>query len=112
MAKRYFTLLSLALMLVLNAYGASPSFSVIPPRRVFEGNKFAVTFRLDNGEGNSLKVSQINGCRLIFGPSTSTSPNYAASSNKKQFRLGRANKRTTHNADSVVGVLKWELFRM
>ena len=46
MAKRYFTLLSLALMLVLNAYGASPSFSVIPPRRVFEGNKFAVTSAL------------------------------------------------------------------
>ncbi len=101
MAKRYFTLLSLALMLVLNAYGASPSFSVIPPRRVFEGNKFAVTFRLDNGEGNSLKVSQINGCRLIFGPSTSTSLNYAASSNGQFESFSRIEYTYTYLAEKA-----------
>lgn len=65
------------LTVVLQSLGATPTFSVIPPRRVFEGTKFAVTFRLNNGEGNSLKVSQINGCRLIYGPSTSTSRSYS-----------------------------------
>jgi len=55
---------------------AATSFSVIPPRRVAEGEKFAVTFRLDNGEGSNLRVSQINGCTLLFGPSTSTSRSY------------------------------------
>lgn len=77
MMKRQLTFLTLTLMMVFQAIGATPSFTVIPPRRVFEGSKFAVTFRLNNGEGSSLKVSQINGCRLIYGPSTSTSRSYS-----------------------------------
>lgn len=64
------------LIIVSAAISAATSFTVIPPRRVAEGDKFAVTFRLDNAEGSDLKVSQINGCTLLFGPSTSKSRSY------------------------------------
>ena len=40
---------------------AAVTFSVRPPSRVFEGEKFAVTFRLENAEARDIKVSQING---------------------------------------------------
>lgn len=57
--------------------GAQVSFTVQVPGRVTEGSKFAVTYRLKNGEGSSLKVPTINGCRLLFGPSTSQSQSYS-----------------------------------
>lgn len=55
---------------------AEASFTVIPPRQVIAGNRFAVTFRLQNGEGSSLNAPQINGCTLLYGPSTSTMQSY------------------------------------
>lgn len=56
---------------------AAPSFTVNAPGRVAAGSKFAVTFRLRDAEGSSLKVPQINGCTLLYGPSTSTSQSYS-----------------------------------
>ncbi len=55
---------------------AEVSFTAIPPRNVIAGNKFNVTFRLKNGDGEGLKVSQIDGCTLLYGPSTSTMQSY------------------------------------
>lgn len=55
---------------------AQVSFTVKPPSRVYEGQRFPVTFRLTNAEGSDLKVSQINGCTLLYGPSVSTSQSY------------------------------------
>lgn len=52
---------------------AATQFSVNAPSRVAVGDKFSVTYRLRDGDGSGLKVPQINGCRLIYGPSTSTS---------------------------------------
>ncbi|MDE7475935.1 MAG: BatD family protein, partial [Duncaniella sp.] len=46
------------------------------PTRVYEGQRFPVTFRLTNADGSDLKVSQINGCTLLYGPSVSTSQSY------------------------------------
>ncbi|MDE7410486.1 MAG: BatD family protein [Paramuribaculum sp.] len=56
---------------------AATSFSVNAPGHVSVGDKFSVTYRLRDGEGTSLKVPQINGCRLLYGPSTSTSQSYS-----------------------------------
>ncbi len=72
--KRY--ILFILLLLLLPAMRAEVSFTVKPPTRVFEGDKFAVTFRLTNAEGTDLKVAQINGCTLLYGPSTSQSQSY------------------------------------
>lgn len=72
-----FTIFSFWVMLMsLCAYSADVSFTVKNPGRVFEGDKFPVTFRLTNADGSDLKVSQINGCTLLFGPSTSQSQSY------------------------------------
>lgn len=58
------------------ALHAQVSFTVKPPSRVYEGQRFPVTFRLTNADGSDLKVSQINGCMLLYGPSVSTSQSY------------------------------------
>lgn len=55
---------------------ADVTFKVLPPHNVIEGNKFNVTFRLENAQGNGLKVSEINGCSFLYGPSTSTQQSY------------------------------------
>lgn len=52
---------------------AATQFTVNAPNRVAVGDKFSVTYRLRDGDGSGLKVPQINGCKLIYGPSTSTS---------------------------------------
>ena len=68
-------ILLIALLAASAALRAEVSFSVSAPSRVAVGSKFPVTFVLKNGEASSssLKVPQINGCTLIYGPSTSTS---------------------------------------
>lgn len=63
----------LSLIAVAFCATAQTSFTVIPPRNVIAGTNFRVVYRLSNGEGSSLKVPQINGCQLLYGPSTSTS---------------------------------------
>lgn len=53
------------------------SFSVVPPRTVIEGNNFALTFRLkDAAESSMPQAPQIEGCRLLYGPATSTMQSY------------------------------------
>lgn len=56
---------------------ADTSFSVQAPQRVRQGQKFAITFRLANGDSpSSLNVPQIQGCDLLFGPAQSTRQSY------------------------------------
>lgn len=75
MKRSIFILLFIAL--VASSAFAAASFNVVnPPGRVAVGQKFSITYRLKNGEGTSLKVPQINGCKLLYGPSTSTSQSY------------------------------------
>ncbi|MCM1356483.1 MAG: BatD family protein [Staphylococcus sp.] len=70
----------LSILLVILTAGitihAEVSFTVKPPSRVYEGQRFPVTFRLTNADGSDLKVSQINGCTLLYGPSVSQSQSY------------------------------------
>ncbi len=61
------------IVLFTTAIAAQATFTLKAPDRVAVGNKFPVTFRLKNGEGTSLKVPQIEGCSLLYGPSESTS---------------------------------------
>lgn len=95
--KRLHTIL-LLLVLALNAIAAN--FTTIPPTRVVEGEKFTVTFRLDNGEGSDLRVSQINGCTLVYGPSTSTSHSYQVVNGKAQSS-SRMEYHYTYRADKA-----------
>lgn len=60
----------------ISAVQAQVEFTVKPPTRVYEGQRFPVTYRLTNAKGSDLKVSQINGCTLLYGPSLSESQSY------------------------------------
>ncbi|WP_303030308.1 BatD family protein [uncultured Duncaniella sp.] len=62
--------------IVANAAG-NVNFTVKTPGRIYEGDKFPITFRLTNADGSDLKVSAIDGCTLLFGPSTSQSQSYS-----------------------------------
>lgn len=73
--KQTISILTILFIATISAV-AQVSFSVLPPRQVIAGNKFAVTFRVANGDGTNLKVPQIEGCTFIFGPSTSTMQSY------------------------------------
>lgn len=69
--KRYIFII-LSIIFVEIVATAQVSFTTIPPRNVIEGEKFTVTFRLKNGETNNIEAPEIDGCTLIYGPSTST----------------------------------------
>lgn len=57
---------------------AQVSFSVNAPGRVSVGDKFHVTYVLKNARASktALKAPQINGCTLIYGPTTMESQSY------------------------------------
>lgn len=74
--KRFILFIILAIITAGTALQAQVSFTVKPPTRVYEGQRFPVTFRLTNADGSDLKVSQINGCTLLYGPSVSQSQSY------------------------------------
>lgn len=69
-------IISLLITATISAAGGI-SFTVKAPGRVYEGDKFPITFRLTNADGSDLKVSAIDGCTLLFGPSTSQSQSYS-----------------------------------
>lgn len=94
--KRFLSFILLFISVLATATAAS--FSTIPPTRVVEGEKFTVTFRLDNGEGSDLRVSQINGCTLVYGPTTSTSHSYKVINGQAQS-ASRMEYHYTYRAD-------------
>lgn len=96
MAKRFSILLLILWATAVSAVAAS--FSLVPPRRVVEGEKFAVTFRLDNAEGSDIRVSQINGCTFVYGPAVSTSRSYTVVNGKAQS-ASRTEYTYTYRAD-------------
>lgn len=66
---------TLAIISALTAFalGAQqPSFSLITPRAVVQGRNFTLTFRLSDGEANPPAAPTLDGCTLLYGPSTST----------------------------------------
>lgn len=74
--RRFVTALLFSVGIVLTA--VAQQFTVNAPQRVYKGEKFAVTLRLSNAEGNSEpRMPQINGCTLIFGPSVTTRQSYS-----------------------------------
>lgn len=74
--KRFSLFILLGILLICPNMFAQVNFTVQPPTRVFEGDRFPITFKLTNAEGSDLNVSQINGCTLLYGPSTSQRQSY------------------------------------
>ncbi len=63
----------IAILLLTAVVAQAASFTVEAPRQVVEGNKFNVTFVLNNGEGSSFSPPEVTGAKLIYGPSVSHS---------------------------------------
>ena len=74
--KRVSLFILIFVLTAIPAIRAQVSFTVKPPTKVYEGDRFPVTFRLTNADGSDLKVAQINGCTLLYGPSESQSHSY------------------------------------
>lgn len=74
--KRFSLFILLGILLICQNMFAQVNFTVQPPTRVFEGDRFPITFKLTNAEGSDLNVSQINGCTLLYDPSTSQRQSY------------------------------------
>lgn len=75
--KRFSILFIILAIFTVSIAAGNVSFTVKAPGRIYEGDKFPVTFRLTNADGSDLKVSAIDGCTLLFGPSTSQSQSYS-----------------------------------
>ena len=109
--KLIFTLAVLAITAVANA--ADVSFSVDYPRQVVQGNKFQISFSLRNAEGNGFKAPEAGGCKLLYGPSKSSSyssqwVNGVSSSSSSEeytmvYRADQAGKYTVGAATVSVG---------
>lgn len=109
--KLIFTLAVLTLTVVANA--ADVSFSVDYPRQVVQGNKFQISFSLRNAEGNGFKAPEVSGCKLLYGPSKSSSyssqwVNGVSSSSSSEeytmvYRADQAGKYTVGAATVSVG---------
>ncbi len=72
--KHIFKRLSIALIFLLVAnlsFGAK--FSVNAPRQVIQGNKFNISYILEDAEGSGFQNPDVEGCKLLYGPSTSRS---------------------------------------
>lgn len=64
-------------MTAVSAAMADVSFTVIPPRTaVIAGNKFNITYRVKDGQGSGIRVPELKGCTLLYGPATSTMNSY------------------------------------
>ena len=66
-------IINIAILLLTVLAAQAVSFTVEAPRQVVEGNKFNVTFVLNNGEGSSFTAPEVSGAKLIYGPSVSHS---------------------------------------
>ncbi len=66
-------IINLIVMFLAVAIVQAASFTVEAPRQVVEGNKFNVTFVLNNGEGSGFTPPEVSGAKLIYGPSVSHS---------------------------------------
>ena len=71
------------MVLGLNSILAA-SFTLNAPSQVPVGEKFSVTYSLVDAEGDDLNAPQIEGCKLIFGPSTSYSSSFKSYNGKSE----------------------------
>lgn len=60
-------------MLLLPFSVAGATFTVNAPRQVIQGKQFQISYVLKQAEGSNIKVANIPGAKLIYGPTTSQS---------------------------------------
>ena len=81
MKERFFTIIIFCIVTIIGL-SANVKFSAIPPGRVIEGDKFQITFRLENGQGENFKGPQLSGCKLLTDRGVCSFSSYAAINGK------------------------------
>lgn len=75
--KRFTLIILFSILALAVKISAQAEFSMVPPRTTIEGRNFSLTYRLKNSdESASPKAPEIEGCRLLYGPATSTMQSY------------------------------------
>lgn len=69
-------LLTLTIIVLWLHQAMAVSFSLNAPGRVPVGEKFAVTYTVIDGDGSNLNAPRIDGCKFLYGPSTSSSSSF------------------------------------
>lgn len=64
MIRRYISFAIILIFICLNV-SANVSFSVVPPATVVQGDKFQLTFTLQNGSTSNFKGPKLEGCKLL-----------------------------------------------
>ncbi len=109
---RNIAMLLIMMLLPISVLGAA-SFKAVAPRQVIQGNKFNITFELENAEGTSFKSPNVGGCKLLYGPSVShmmsssfingKSSSSSSESYTMTYRAEKAGKYTVGSATISVG---------
>ncbi len=73
--KRIFLWITLIVAFTANNL-AQASITLHAPNTVREGERFAITYRIENSEPKEPKAPQIDGCKFLYGPSVSTMQSY------------------------------------
>lgn len=75
--KRFTIIFLFSVLALAVKISAQAEFSMVPPRTTIEGRNFSLTYRLKNAsETASPQAPEIEGCRLLYGPATSTMQSY------------------------------------
>lgn len=64
-------IINIVILLFTVVMAQAATFSVNAPHQVVAGDKFHVTFVLNNGKGSSFTAPEVSGAQLIYGPSVS-----------------------------------------
>lgn len=109
---RNIAMLLIMMLLPISVLGAA-SFKAVAPKQVIQGNKFNITFELENAEGSSFKSPNVGGCKLLYGPSVShmmsssfingKSSSSSSESYTMTYRAEKAGKYTVGSATISVG---------
>lgn len=109
---RNIAMLLIMMLLPISVLGAA-SFKAVAPKQVIQGNKFNITFELENAEGTSFKSPNVGGCKLLYGPSVShmmsssfingKSSSSSSESYTMTYRAEKAGKYTVGSATISVG---------
>lgn len=66
-------LLVLALLPCMSAGAANVSFTAQAPRQVIQGNRFQISYVLQNADGSGFVAPEVQGAAKVYGPAESTS---------------------------------------
>lgn len=109
-------LLFAVLSLSIDAFGIS--FSVDAPRQVVQGNKFNISYVLENANGSAFSAPEVAGCTLLFGPSVSQSMSsysvngkMTSSSSQTYTMTYRADKHGTYKIGSATITVNGKVYK-